>query len=86
MLGLKFRRQHRIRGLIVDFYCPELGLVLEIDGAIHDDVDQRMYDQSRTEYLEKLGLTVLRVPNQRVTNQYLCDLILPLIKPNKDPG
>ncbi len=37
-LGLKFRRQHVIRGYVVDFYCPDLKLAIEIDGSIHQHI------------------------------------------------
>jgi very-short-patch-repair endonuclease len=40
LLGLKFRRQHVIDGFIVDFYCPALRLVVEIDGSVHDEYPQ----------------------------------------------
>ena len=44
ILGLKFRRQHTLHGFIVDFYCPQLRLVLELDGAGHDHPAQTGYD------------------------------------------
>src|SRR5262245_48894885 len=47
-LGLKFRRQQIIEGFYADFYCAERRLVLEIDGAIHDDPEQAAYDAART--------------------------------------
>lgn len=43
-LGLKFRRQKVIRGFVADFYCPQLNLVLEIDGSIHESVEHSGYD------------------------------------------
>src|SRR2546426_11892187 len=48
MLGLTFRRQHVIAGFIVDFYCAELRLVLEIDGSGHSGGAQSDYDAART--------------------------------------
>jgi very-short-patch-repair endonuclease len=61
---VKFRRQHVIAGLIVDFYAPQIGLVIEVDGAVHDD--QIAEDAARTTVLEGLGLTVVRFRNDEV--------------------
>jgi very-short-patch-repair endonuclease len=63
-LGFKFRRQHAIGPYIVDFYCAEAGLVIEVDGPIHDR--QTENDAGRTEFLEARGLSVLRFNNEVV--------------------
>ena len=52
---------------IVDFYCHELGLVIEIDGDIHDL--QPDEDRARQDYLENLGLKVLRFKNEEILNK-----------------
>ncbi len=57
--GQDFDRQRVIGNYIVDFYCHECALVVEIDGSSHDD--KQAYDQIRDEYLEALGLKVLHV-------------------------
>jgi very-short-patch-repair endonuclease len=57
--GLDFDRQRVIGNYIVDFYCYELALVVEIDGSSHDDKQE--YDHIRDQYLEALGLKVLHV-------------------------
>ena len=63
-LGHKFRRQHPIRQFIVDFYCAEACLVVEVDGATHAaSVHQ---DQARDEIIRSLGMQVLRVSNEAV--------------------
>ena len=62
--GYKFRRQHPIGRFIVDFYCAENRLVIEIDGDIHSQ--QLDYDLARTEWLQHQGYTVLRYQNQHV--------------------
>jgi very-short-patch-repair endonuclease len=62
--GLKFRRQHPLGRFIVDFYCAEHRLVIELDGGIHQD--QQEYDQARTEVLQDYGYRVLRFPNEAV--------------------
>lgn len=62
--GLKFRCQHPVGRFIVDFYCPSVKLVIEVDGGIHDQ--QQVYDQARTEKLEAFGYRVLRFTNEQV--------------------
>src|SRR5262249_30658255 len=66
MFGLKFRRQVRIAGFIVDFYCHELRLIVELDGLVHDDPVQFKKDRARDARLEKLGYKILRVANGMV--------------------
>ena len=63
-LHYKFLRQKPIGGYIVDFYCSESRLVIEIDGESH--AQQVDYDVERTRFLNSLGLTVLRYTNQDV--------------------
>lgn len=65
-MNLKFRRQHVIAPYIVDFYCHELGLVIELDGSQHNTDDGRAYDIERTKLLEALGLKVVRYWNRDV--------------------
>src|SRR5438874_3505827 len=64
--GLKFRRQQPLYGYIVDFYCAERRLVVELDGAVHQDPEQQSYDEYRTRQLHERGLTVLRFRNGEV--------------------
>ena len=77
MLGLKFRRQHVLRGFIVDFYCPQLRLVLELDGAPHDDPACVGYDLARTAFLVEIGYRVLRLHNREVSRERLEQLLRP---------
>jgi very-short-patch-repair endonuclease len=62
----KFRRQHPVNIFIVDFYCHEYRLVIEVDGDIHSDDIANQYDQSRTEVLNKFGLKVIRFTNDQI--------------------
>lgn len=62
----KFHRQRIIGNYIVDFYCPKLKLIIEIDGYQHFYEEKREYDNKRTEYLENLGYRVLRFENTEV--------------------
>ena len=64
--GRKFRRQTSIKSFIVDFYCPEENLVIELDGEPHFEAETIKYDKERTNKLEKLGLKVIRFQNQDV--------------------
>ena len=57
-LGVKFRRQHPIGPYIVDFYCVERMMVVELDGGQHED--QRARDEARTKWLAEHGFRVLR--------------------------
>ncbi len=65
-LKFKFRRQHPIDFFIIDFYCAEAKLLIEIDGDSHLVKEQMEYDQARTEYLEELGYKVVRFTNDEV--------------------
>ena len=65
-MNLKFRRQHVIAPYIVDFYCHELGLVIELDGSQHGTDDAIKYDAERTRFLEALDLKVMRYWNHEV--------------------
>lgn len=63
-LVFQFRRQFGIDKYIVDFYCPEKKLVVELDGSFHRK--RREYDKERTECLNRLGVRVLRFWNNEV--------------------
>jgi len=67
-LGVKFRRQHPIGPYIADFYSWEAGLVVEVDGDTHFTPEMQEYDAIRTQYLESLGLQVLRFTNVEIRN------------------
>jgi very-short-patch-repair endonuclease len=62
----RFKKQHPIDIFIVDFYCHELRLVIEIDGAIHLEEDVNEYDLGRTADLEKLGIKIIRFTNNQL--------------------
>ncbi len=64
--GLAFYRQKPIGGFIVDFYCPKLKLVVELDGGGHGMPEQIAYDRKRSETLKKMGLRELRFSNQDI--------------------
>ncbi len=64
--GYKFRRQHPIDKFIVDFLCLPAKFVIEVDGGIHDNPDQRKYDAKRTARLNELGYRELRFKNEQI--------------------
>jgi 5-methyltetrahydrofolate--homocysteine methyltransferase len=64
--GRKFRRQHGIGPYIVDFYCAEEKLIVELDGDVHDEPMVHAHDVERQEWLEQHGHTVLRFTNEQV--------------------
>jgi very-short-patch-repair endonuclease len=66
LAGLKFRRQHPVGGVALDFSCPDHHLAIEVDGSVHDDLAER--DATRTVYLAELGYRVIRFRNEEVLN------------------
>jgi very-short-patch-repair endonuclease len=65
-LSFKFRRQHRIGSVIVDFYCPEVRLALEVDGSVHSGETAVLHDFERDQRLRALGIRVLHFRNEHV--------------------
>ena len=63
-LGVHFRRQQIIAGFIVDFYCHKAGLVVEVDGDVHDL--QQEDDARREKVLSEMGLRIVRFGNEEV--------------------
>ncbi len=71
LFGLKFRRQHPIAGFVVDFYCPALKLVIEVEGEIHSQPEQLAWDRERGAVLRRIGLHVIRLANEDATEENL---------------
>jgi very-short-patch-repair endonuclease len=80
MFGLKFKRQVPIDQYIVDFYCHELKLIVEIDGTVHGEEDAIERDIARTTRLQELGYQVIRIPNSELlsSDAALIERIRPL--------
>jgi type I site-specific restriction-modification system R (restriction) subunit/very-short-patch-repair endonuclease len=82
-IGLKFRRQHQIGQYIVDFYCDEKRLAVELDGGVHQIPEQKEKDKSKDEYLKSLGINIVRFKNEEIldrineTLKKLFELVLP---------
>ncbi len=64
--GLKFRRQMSIKNYIVDFYCPETRMIIELDGEPHFTQEQADKDKKRDKELTELGYKIFRYENQIV--------------------
>ena len=75
----KFRRQHEIEGFVVDFYCHELRLAIEIDGKIHKR--QKEYDELRQRLIEERSIDFVRVTNEEINTDI--NILLRRIKESK---
>ena len=64
--GRRWRRQFSVGNYILDFYCPEIKLCIELDGNEHYTLTGEMYDEKRDEYLKRLGITIIRFENRDI--------------------
>ncbi len=69
-LPVKFVRQRSFGDYIVDFYCAEKNLAIELDGAQHFEADGEKYDAKRDEFLNKQGITVARYSNLQIGREF----------------
>ena len=67
---VQFRRQYTVGSYIVDFYCYQARLIIELDGFQHCEPNNILYDQQRTAYLQQQGLYVLRYSNRDVMENF----------------
>lgn len=77
-IGYKFVRQVSIGNCIADFYCHELRLVIEVDGGIHNDLEQKKHDIRRDAWLKSKGYNIIRVSDGDCI--YDLDIVLEKIK------
>ena len=63
-LGYRFLRQYSVDHFVIDFYCPELKLAVELDGDVHDLPEQKEHDIARQKYLEEFGIKFVRITNE----------------------
>ena len=68
--GFKFRRQHGIGPYVVDFYCAEARLAIELDGDSHSTPEARQYDASRDKFISKQNVKVVRFTNREVYENF----------------
>lgn len=66
--GAGFRTQEPVLGYIVDFYSSPLQIAIEVDGAVHDDRTQKIYDERRDQRMQAVNILVLRFTNEDVMN------------------
>ena len=81
--GRKFRRQHSIGPYIVDFYCPEFRVAVELDGAKHMTLMGSEEDAKRNEFLKRLNVRVIRFENRLVFESL--ELVLDAIRAALEP-
>ena len=72
-LGYRFLRQKPLGNYIVDFYCAKFKLAIEIDGASH--ANKKEYDDFRTEYLNLIGIKVLRFSDKQINENLNCVIL-----------
>ena len=79
---MRFSRQKVLGRYIADFYSAQARLVIELDGGGHYTEETRQYDKERTAFLKAYGLTVIRIPNNEVNNNFrgVCDYIDQVVK------
>ena len=82
----RFQRQKTIGSYIADFYCHEAKLVIELDGSQHYRNKNLQKDQTRTDYFEKMGLKVLRIPNNWIHRRFaeICAYIDEAVRTSAD--
>jgi very-short-patch-repair endonuclease len=92
--GFKFRRQHPAGRYILDFFCAETRIAVEVDGTSHDMGDRPAHDAMRDDWLNRQGLQVIRVPAALVLEDIaavvqhivsVCESRLPLHRPSDGP-
>ena len=80
--GVRFQRQKAIDDFIADFYCHRAKLIIEVDGSQHYTPKGREQDRFRTEILEGYDLTVIRLTNRQIDNDFngVCEYIDAVVK------
>ena len=79
---IKFTRQKVLGRFVVDFYCADAKIVIELDGGGHYTESGQSYDKERTLFLEEYGLKVVRIANNEVNNNFkgVCEYINEIVK------
>ena len=84
--GLKFRRQHPVGQFVLDFYCVDAALAVEVDGGVH--AERRELDALRQEFLKERGITTVRFANKEVVddlNTVLARILELATEPRSEP-
>ena len=66
LLGYKFRRQYSVDQYVTDYYCSEIKLAVELDGASHNAIEQNKYDIKRQKELEAFGIKFVRISDDEL--------------------
>ena len=74
----RFLRQYSVGKYVIDFYCPEIKLAIEVDGVTHNSNEEINYDKYRQQEIENLGIKFLRFRNEEIFNDI--DMIVLKIK------
>jgi very-short-patch-repair endonuclease len=79
---VRFTRQKIIGNYIVDFYCPQAKIVLELDGSQHYEEENLQKDAERTRFLKQFDLRVIRIPNSEINRNFrgVCEYIDAAVK------
>ena len=74
---VRFNRQKVMGKYILDFYCAEAKLAIELDGSQHYEDANMVSDAERSAFLEGYGLTVIRIPNNEISKNFrgVCEFI-----------
>lgn len=80
--SVRFQRQKVLGQYIADFYCAEARIIVELDGSQHYEPTEQEKDEKRTAFLKGYGLTVLRIPNNAVNQNFrgVCEYIDAAVK------
>lgn len=68
ILGLRFLRQYSVGPYILDFYCPKIRFGIELDGNLHKERENEIYDQDREKFLKNLDIEIIRFWNDEILN------------------
>ena len=84
---IQFNRQKVIGSYVVDFFCFQAKLIVELDGSQHFQDEIQAYDEERTDYFKSLGLEVLRIPNNEIWDNFtgVCEAIDIAVKTKTNP-
>ena len=76
--GYKIRRQYGVGKYVIDFYCVEKKLAIEVDGEIHDNEESKEYDKIREEFIKNFGIQIFRIRNEIIEKniEEAADMIL----------
>lgn len=66
--SLRFLRQYGVGSYVLDFYCPKIRLGVELDGSVHKEKENKLYDKDREKFLENLDIGIIRFWNSDVLN------------------